>query len=118
MRGRWQTRPDAVALVFEDEALSYGELEVRANRLAHHLRRRGIGPELLVGICLERSLDLVIGLLAILKAGSAYVPLDPEYPLERLEYMIAAGKLELTLTHSSLVGRLPLAARRTQHPPR
>ena len=82
-------RPDAIAVLFEEEALSYGELEARANRLAHYLRGRGVGPEVMVGLCLERSLDLVIGLLAILKAGGAYLPLDPSYPRERLAFMLA-----------------------------
>src|SRR5204862_1959416 len=99
-------RPDAIALVFEDEALSYGELEVRANRLAHHLRGRGVGPEVVVGLCLERSLDLVVGLLAILKAGGAYLPLDPSYPRERLAFMLADTGASIVLTHSALRERL------------
>ncbi|MBW4678259.1 MAG: AMP-binding protein, partial [Desmonostoc geniculatum HA4340-LM1] len=76
--------PDAVAVVFEDEQLTYQELNARANQLAHYLRTLGVKPEVLVGICVERSLSMVIGLLAILKAGGAYVPLDPSYPQERL----------------------------------
>src|SRR5262249_52777904 len=72
--------PDRVAVVCGDERLSYGELNCRANRLARHLVRRGVGPENRVGVCLERSPDLVVGLLGILKAGGAYVPLDPDYP--------------------------------------
>ena len=72
--------PDAIAVVFEQETLTYGELDLRANRLAHHLRARGVGPETVVGLCLARSLDLIVGLLGILKAGGAYLPLDPDYP--------------------------------------
>jgi non-ribosomal peptide synthetase component F len=80
--------PDAVALIYEDQSLTYGELNARANRLAHHLRGLGVGPESKVAICLERSLEMVIGLLATLKAGGAYVPLDPAYPPGRLAYML------------------------------
>lgn len=80
--------PEAVAVVYEDQQLSYAELNARANQLAHHLRDIGVGPEALVGICLERSLDMVVGLLGILKAGGAYVPLDPAYPKERLAFML------------------------------
>ena len=82
-------QPAAVALVYEDRQLSYGELNARANRLAHWLRRQGVGPDTRVAICIERSLDMVVGLLAILKAGGAYVPLDPAYPAERLAFMLA-----------------------------
>ncbi|HEX7240343.1 MAG TPA: amino acid adenylation domain-containing protein, partial [Longimicrobiaceae bacterium] len=81
--------PEAVAVVFEEESLSYGALNARANRLAHHLRRLGVGREVRVGLCLERSLEMVVGLLGILKAGGAYVPLDPGYPAERLAYMLS-----------------------------
>jgi amino acid adenylation domain-containing protein len=80
--------PDAVAVTCEGATLTYGELNRRANRLAHRLRRRGVGPESLVGLNLERSLDLVVGVLGILKAGAAYLPLDPDYPKERLAFMV------------------------------
>ena len=80
--------PDAIAVVFENHSLSYGQLDACANRLAHHLRALGVGPETVAGLCLARSLDMIVGLLAILKAGGAYLPLDPEYPTERLRYMI------------------------------
>src|ERR1700724_2306024 len=100
--------PDAIAVAFEEQTLSYGELDRRANRLAHHLRALGVGPETVVGLCLARSLDMIVGLLAILKAGGAYLPLDPEYPTERLRYMIADAQLELLLIQSSLVASLPI----------
>ncbi|MEG1039167.1 MAG: amino acid adenylation domain-containing protein [Pseudomonas sp.] len=102
--------PHAPALVFGDQQLSYAELNQRANRLARRLREQGVGPEVLVGIAAERSLELVIGLFAILKAGGAYVPLDPDYPDERLAYMIEDSGINLLLTHSDLHERLPLQA--------
>src|SRR4029077_12003789 len=80
--------PHAVAVVYEDRQLTYGELNARANQLAHHLIALGVGPEVLVGLCMERSLELIVGLLAILKAGGAYVPLDPSYPQARLAFML------------------------------
>ncbi|MER8672390.1 AMP-binding protein, partial [Mesorhizobium sp. M1156] len=81
--------PEAVAVVHEDEALSYGELNARANRLAHHLIALGVKPDQPVAICLERSLAMVVGVLAILKAGGAYLPLDPAYPCARLRQVLA-----------------------------
>src|SRR5262249_58315947 len=81
-------RPEAIAVVFKGEALSYGELETRANKLAHYLRARGVGAEVVVGLCLERSLDLVIGLLAILNAGGASFTLPPNYPTAPLGLLI------------------------------
>ena len=98
--------PDAVAVVFEDECLSYGELNARANRLAHCLRQRGAGPDVLVGLCVERSLEMIVGLLGILKAGAAYVPLDPSYPQERLAYMAGDARPVLVLTQQALSDRL------------
>ena len=102
--------PAAPALYFEGVELSYAQLNAQANRLAHHLIDAGVGPEVLVGICLERSLEMVVGLLAILKAGGAYVPLDPDYPAERLAYMLEDSGVRLLLTQSALHERLPLTA--------
>ena len=94
--------PDAIAVVFEDQQLTYGELNRRANQLAHYLRKLGVGPEVLVGICMERSLEMIIGLIGILKAGGAYVPLDPEYPKERLAFMMADAQVAVLLTQGGL----------------
>jgi len=99
--------PDAVAVVFEDQQLSYRELNQRANQLAHHLQGLGVGPETLVGISVERSLEMVIGLLGILKAGGAYLPLDPTYPAERLGFMLADAQVPVLLTQAHLVADLP-----------
>jgi amino acid adenylation domain-containing protein len=101
--------PGAVAAVFEDRSLTYAELEARANRLARRLRRAGVGPETRVGLCLERSLDMVTGLLAILKAGGAYVPLDPTYPAERLAFQLTDARMPVLLTERALRSRLPEA---------
>lgn len=99
--------PDAIAVVFEGEPLTYRELNRRTNQLAHHLRALGVGPEVPVGICLERSLEMVIGLLGILKAGGAYVPLDPAYPAERLAFMLEDAQPPVLLTQERLVAGLP-----------
>jgi amino acid adenylation domain-containing protein/non-ribosomal peptide synthase protein (TIGR01720 family) len=99
--------PEAVALVFEKEKLSYRELNERANQLAHHLRQQGVGPESLVGVLMERSVEQVVALLGVLKAGGAYVPLDPAYPRERLAYMLADARVEVLLTQEGLAGVLP-----------
>ena len=101
-------RPDAVALVHEGGELTYGELNRRANQVAHCLRERGVGPEVRVGICMERSAGLVVGLLGILKAGGAYVPLDPEYPQSRLEYMLVQSGCGVVLSEPHLLAQLPL----------
>jgi amino acid adenylation domain-containing protein/non-ribosomal peptide synthase protein (TIGR01720 family) len=99
--------PDAIAVVFEDKQLTYLQLNQRANCLAHHLRTRGVGPEVLVGICVERSLEMMVGLLGILKAGGAYVPLDPQLPQERLSFMLSDSSVPVLLTKSKLMVRLP-----------
>ncbi|HEX6042090.1 non-ribosomal peptide synthetase, partial [Longimicrobium sp.] len=102
--------PDAPALTHRGETLTYAELDARANRLANHLRGRGVGPEARVGICLERTPELIVGLLAVHKAGGAYVPLDPAYPRERLGYMMEDAGVRLVLTSSVLAERLPEGA--------
>ncbi|HEX7186487.1 MAG TPA: amino acid adenylation domain-containing protein, partial [Thermoanaerobaculia bacterium] len=98
--------PEAPALVAGDERLTYTELSLRANRLAHHLRRMGVGPEILVGVSLERSADLVVTLLGILKAGGAYLPLDPTYPRERLRMVLEDAGASVLLTSRELAGSL------------
>ncbi|MCP1462684.1 non-ribosomal peptide synthetase [Pseudomonas sp. S3E17] len=103
-----QRTPDAPALVFGATTLTYAQLDARANQLAHALRDHGVGPDALVGICVERSIEMVIGLLAVLKAGGAYVPLDPEYPQERLAYMIEDSGIQLLLSQHSLLPLLPV----------
>jgi amino acid adenylation domain-containing protein len=99
--------PDATALIFESEQLSYAELNKRANQLAHYLRKRGIGPDSAVGICMERSIELVIALYGVIKAGGAYVPLDPEYPSERLAHMLEDANIQLLLTQHDVLDALP-----------
>ncbi|MBD2521399.1 non-ribosomal peptide synthetase [Nostoc sp. FACHB-133] len=99
--------PDAVAVVFENQQLTYHELNCRANQLAHYLRSLGVGAEVLVGICVERSLEMVVGLIGILKAGGAYVPLDPEYPKDRLSFMLADAQVSVLLTQQRLLDQLP-----------
>ncbi|MGR4043979.1 condensation domain-containing protein, partial [Pseudomonas sp. 910_21] len=98
--------PDAVALLCAGEQLSYGQFNQRANQLAHKLIEQGVGPDVRVGIAVERGLDMIVGLLAVLKAGGAYVPLDPEYPQERLHYMMQDSGIQLLLTQSPLLERL------------
>ncbi|MGA9381328.1 MAG: amino acid adenylation domain-containing protein, partial [Phormidium sp.] len=99
--------PEAVAVVYESEQLTYRELNCRANQLAHYLRLLGVGADVLVGICLERSIEMAIGLLAILKAGGAYLPLDPEYPTERLSFMLKDTQVQVLLTQEKLVASFP-----------
>jgi len=99
--------PDAIAVILEGEQLTYRELNQRANRIAHHLRALGVGPEVLVGICVERSPLMVVGLLGILKAGGAYVPIDPAYPADRLAYMLSDSQVKMLLTQQKLADTLP-----------
>jgi amino acid adenylation domain-containing protein len=100
--------PDAVAVVCEDDPLTYGELNHRANQLADVLQQQGVGPGTLVGFCVERSLDMLVGLLGILKAGAAYVPLDPTYPSDRLAFMIDDTQMPMIVTHRHLLEQLQL----------
>ena len=100
-------RPEAVALMFEGEQLTYAELNGRANQLAHYLRKLGVRPETRVAICVERSLEMVVGLLAVLKAGGCYVPMDPSYPVERLSYMLEDSDPVVLLTQGEARGSLP-----------
>lgn len=99
--------PAAAAVIYADQVLTYQELNQRANQLAHTLREMGVGPETPVGICLERSLEMVVGLLGILKAGGLYVPLDPTYPPERIAFMMADSQITVLLTQAHLVAQLP-----------
>jgi amino acid adenylation domain-containing protein len=104
--------PETLAVVLDEESLTYGELDRRANRLAHHLISLGAGPEALVGLCVERSLDMIVGILGVLKAGAAYLPLDPGNPRERLRFMIEDSRAPLLLTRRSLLEKLPGSAAR------
>jgi amino acid adenylation domain-containing protein len=99
--------PDAIALEFEGKQFTYRALNARANQLAHYLRKRGVGPEVLVGICAERSLEMVIGLLGILKAGGVYVPLDPSYPEKRLAFILGDTRAPVLVTQQKLIKELP-----------
>jgi len=99
--------PETVAVAFEDQQLTYRELNSQANQLAHYLKKLGVGPEALVGICVERSLEMIVGLLGILKAGGAYVPLDPGYPKERLGFMLEDARVGVLLTQQGVVAELP-----------
>src|SRR5438270_11269793 len=110
----WVDRaPDALAVAWRDQRLTYRQLDERANRLAAHLRALGVGPEVRVGVCMERSADLIVALLATLKAGGAYVPLDPAYPPQRVAYMLDDSRAEVVLTQRSVSEVLPPAGDRS-----
>ena len=108
-----QKTPEAVAVVYEGEKVTYAELNAKANQLAYRLREEGVGPDVLVAISVERSLEMVVGLLGILKAGGAYVPVDPEYPQDRIKYMLEDSAAPVLLTQRCLVESLPSTAART-----
>ncbi len=99
--------PEAIAVAFDGKKITYAELNKRANFLAHHLLKFGVSPEMIVGLCVERSLEMVVGVLAILKAGGAYLPLDPNYPAERLAHMLSDANVKVLLTQKHLQQRLP-----------
>ena len=99
--------PQAVACVFDEEQLTYGELNKRANQLAHYLKKRGVGPGQRVGIFVERSLDMMVGLLGIQKSGAAYVPLDPYYPAERIRMVLEDAQVPVLLTQQALLASMP-----------
>jgi amino acid adenylation domain-containing protein len=99
--------PEAIAAVFEDGQLTYRELNARANRLSYDLSKRGVGPETLVGLCVERSLEMVVGILGVLKAGGAYVPLDPSYPEDRLAFLLEDSEIQILLTQERVKSCLP-----------
>ncbi|MFN6540774.1 MAG: amino acid adenylation domain-containing protein [Nostoc sp. EkiNYC01] len=106
--------PDAVAVVFENQQLTYRQLNLQANQIAHYFKSLGVEKETLVGVFLERSLEMIVGFLGILKAGGAYVPLDPNYPPERLNYMVADSQMSVILTHSSLLPHLSATLEQAQ----
>jgi amino acid adenylation domain-containing protein len=106
-REQAQLRPNAVALMFDGRQISYGELNILANQMAHYLRRKGVGRETRVGLCLQRSMEMMIALLGIVKAGGAYVPLDANYPADRLTYMLQDADVEVLITDEKSAARLP-----------
>ena len=96
-----------MAVTLGDQELTYRELNARANQLAHYLKKHGVNPDVLVGLCAERSLEMVVGLLGILKAGGAYLPLDPDYPKERLAFMLEDARVSVLLTEQRFWKQLP-----------
>ncbi len=105
--------PDEIAIVFEERSLTYHELDIRSNQLAHLLHTHGVHREVLVGLCVERSLEMVVALLGILKAGGAYVPLDPAYPADRIRYVLEDSRVEVLITQEALLPSLPPTSAKT-----
>lgn len=108
-----QLTPDSLALISESEELTYRQLNHRVNQLAHYLQKHGVTKEILVAICLERSVDMVVGILAVLKAGGAYIPLDPNYPVERLSFMLSDSQASLLITKQEILEKLSLSSAKT-----
>jgi amino acid adenylation domain-containing protein len=106
-----ESAPEAIAVIFEEERLNYRELNERANQLAHHLRGLGVGPETLVALFMERSVEMIVGIIGVLKSGGAYVPLDPTYPADRLAFMLEDSNAPVILTQRRLAGALPQGRR-------
>ncbi len=104
---RVRKSPEATAVVLDEQQLSYRELNERANQLARHLQKMGVGPEVLVGLCMERSVDMIVSVLGVLKAGGAYVPIDPTYPSERLAFMLQDAAVSVVITHDKIAGQIP-----------
>src|SRR5262249_42158949 len=102
--------PDAVAVQCGDQTISYRELNARANHLAHYLQSRGVGPEVVVGICLQRAVEMIVAVLGVMKAGGAYVPLDPAYPQQRIAFIVDDAKAPILLTQKQLLSTLPHTA--------
>src|SRR5436853_178246 len=99
--------PDTLAVIHEEERLTYQQLNRKANQLAHHLQKFGIGRGVRVGLCVERSVEMIVGILGVMKAGGAYVPLDPSYPFERISSMLTDAKPPVLLTQERLIDDLP-----------
>ncbi|MEH1828470.1 MAG: amino acid adenylation domain-containing protein [Nostoc sp.] len=108
-----QLTPDSLALISQSEELTYRQLNHRVNQLAHYLQKQGVTKETLVALCLERSVDMVMGILAILKAGGAYIPLDPSYPVERLNFMLSDSQASVLISHQEILEKLSLSADKT-----
>src|SRR5206468_9437316 len=98
--------PNAIALAWREDEINYAELNARANQLARHLCKLGVGPDAIVGICVQRSVEMVVGLLGIQKAGGAYLPLDPTYPKERLAFIMQDAQVQVLITQEELAGSL------------